>query len=110
MDKAINSLIAVVVIAITIGFGMMVWEACEPTPVRGVVVKKQHRSQWIQVSNIMVGKVIVPQTIVHPEQWDLVVQNDGTTGETGQFLVITSRAEWEQIMVGDVWQKADTSR
>lgn len=79
---------------------------CSAQPVRGVIAKKNHRGGWVQF--IQVDKTTIP--IMHPDQWDIVVQNDGTTGEKGRFLVVVSQRYWDQVNIGDVWERADTIR
>lgn len=84
-----------------------------PQAVRGIIAKKQHRPAWTQTTLIMVpsGKsfIMVPQIIHHPEQWDIVIQPDGTNDEPDRrVLVVVSQDYYESAEVGDVWERNDT--
>lgn len=81
---------------------------CAPTPVRGIVAKKNHRPAWTELRPMMTGRSGIVLPIRHPEQWDIVVQSDGTDGGEGRFLVVVTQSYWEACDIGDVWQRADT--
>lgn len=86
----------------------LILAGCERPPVRGIVMKKQYRPAWIQTTFVMVGKVMVPQIIHHPEQWDIVIQPDGTHGSDACCLVVVSEHRFRELEVGDVWEREDT--
>jgi len=86
---------------------------CERQPTRGIITKKNYRPAWTQVLFVTChgpgGSVtMMPYTVVHPEQWDVVVRADGTNDETGDFLVVVDRPAWDAMGVGDVWERQDT--
>lgn len=81
---------------------------CKPDPMRGIVAKKNHRGPWTQFLPILAGKTVIVVPVRHPEQWDIVVQSDGTTDEEGQFLVVVSRDSWDKLQVGGIWERSDT--
>lgn len=81
---------------------------CEQPPMRGIIIKKNHRGMWVQIVPISTGRSVLMTTIVHPEQWDVVIQADGTDGDTGQHLVVVRESYWNSVRVGDVWERADT--
>jgi hypothetical protein len=82
--------------------------SCSPLPVRGIVVRKQYRPPWVQFITHSTGKTFWVQQIHHPESWEIVVQSDGTTGDTGQFLVVVPRERFDELGLGDVWMREDT--
>lgn len=87
---------------------------CQRDPMRGVVVKKNHRPAWTETvfmpSQVGDLTIILPTTIIHPEQWDIVVLPDGTDDRTDAVLVVVTRARWESLEVGGVWERDDTIR
>lgn len=63
---------------------------------KGTVTGKHYKRPWVQTNMIMVGKIMVPQTINHPEGW-IVDIKDG--GENGYCYV--SESDYRTINIGD---------
>lgn len=85
---------------------------CSSPVLRGIVAKKQYRPAWVQFVSMSTGKTTTIVPIHHPEQWDFVIQPDGTNEEDrdSRVLVVVSRKRWESLEVGDIWERADTVR
>lgn len=84
---------------------------CERAPVRGIVIKKQYCPSWIQIIFIPNADPSYPGTIVpihYPEQWDMVIQPDGTHGPNDCTLIVTDHATWDHLQIGDIWERPDT--
>jgi hypothetical protein len=63
---------------------------------KGTITGKDYTPSWTQTNMIMVGKVVVPQIIVHPESWVVYIK-DGD--ESGYCYV--SEAYYKRVSVGE---------
>ena len=104
--RSIRAIAALIAVAIS-GCG-------ENVPMRGVVVKKNHRPSWVQTMLNPVfdgdGRLMyfTQIDVVHPEQWDIVVRPDGTDDATDDVLVVVTERRWDGLSVGGVWERGDT--
>lgn len=85
-------------IAVSLIIGLV---ACGSDISEGEVTGKTYRVAWTQSSVIMVGTVIIPQVINHPEAWFLLIAEGQKTGYCN-----VSRADWDRINIGE-WIKCN---
>ena len=81
--------------------GYIAYEEYNRDPMtQGVVVGKQHREAYTTTHMIFVGKVLVPQTIHHPERW--VIELEGLTqgGKMARREFSVPKAQWDVIEIG----------
>lgn len=88
---------------------LFVLAACSQPPMRGIIIKKNYRPSWTQHYVVFINDMPVHQQIVHPAQWDIVIQADGTGDDEGQHLVVVSQEYWEAVEVGDIWERSVVS-
>lgn len=93
---------AVVVFVIAIICSAIGCSGARPAP-QGEVVGKVYRPPYD--SMILVGKVLVPQH--HPEQFELIIQRDGTEADDQRFVVYVDSAQYNSIKVGERWARLE---
>jgi hypothetical protein len=80
---------------------------CEQKPIRGTIVKKNHRDAHTQTSIISNGHATVCISSLCPEQWEVELQEDDTSGWFGRHVVVVPHDRWECLKVGDFYQHVE---
>ena len=73
---------------------------------RGVIIDKSYSPAYTTTSMIMVGKTYIPQTIHHPESWDLKIKVN-----KDYDTISVSRSYYEKSKINQtVWVKYSRGR
>ena len=104
MDKIAEIFVVVAIIFIILGMLVVVGSKLDahfsPTKTgSGRIIQKQYVKAHSTTSRMMVGKVMVPQTIRHPEKWQLTVKVSKSLPDTGTINV--SRYVYSQVEIND---------
>lgn len=82
-------------LSLTVALTVLLCAGCSDIE-RGTVTGKHYKSSWVQTNMIMVGKVMVPQIINHPERWVVDIKEGDEHG-----YCYVSKSYYETIAVGD---------
>ena len=64
----------------------------------GTVVDKRHIPAHSTVETRMIGKLMLPTTVRHPDKWAIQVSD----GKNRQWVTVTEN-EYNGLVVGDYW-------
>ena len=98
-------LVALIIFMISL-IGIAIYENIDYGEKEGTIIDKYYRGSYVTTTYVTSGKIIIPNTMYHPESWNFKLQKE-VDGEEKTITIEVTEELYNKYNIGDYFKESE---